>query len=81
MSTVGYVGKMQNYSTANFAPVPKDTRTIVREEIKRQKELDKLEEKYQNGDISKLEYKLQKALINNMPIIPDCNCKQFSTTA
>lgn len=65
---------------SNFAPVPKDTRTIVREEIQRQKALDKLEEKYQAGEISKFEYNVQKAMINGFPQITNPK-PSYSTTA
>lgn len=54
----------------SFAPHEKSTRQIVREEIQRQKKLDELEAKYQNGEISKLEYNVQKAVLN-MPVVFD----------
>lgn len=63
-----------------FAPQEKTTRQIVREEIQRQKQLDKLEEKYQNGEISKFEYKVQKTILN-MPNLEDIVQPSFSTTA
>ena len=82
MSTVGCYSNLQNCPTKGIAPMPKDTRTVVKEEMKRQKELDKLEAKYQNGEISKLEYGIQKAIVNNMPIITDPRSgMHFSTTA
>lgn len=64
----------------SFAPQEKSTRQIVREEIQRQKQLDKLEEKYQNGEISKFEYKVQKAILNT-PNLVDVVQPSFSTTA
>jgi hypothetical protein len=54
----------------SFAPQEKPTRQIVREEIQRQKKLDELELKYKNGEISKLEYNVQKAVLN-MPVVFD----------
>lgn len=63
----------------SFAPQEKTTRQIVREEIQRQKQLDKLEEKYQNGEISKFEYKVQKAVLN-MPNLEDIVQPSFSKT-
>ena len=54
----------------SFAPQDKSTRQIVREEIQRQKKLDELEVKYQKGEISKLEYNVQKAVLN-MPVVFD----------
>lgn len=55
-------------NSESFAPMPKSTRQIVREEIQRQKKLDDLEAKYQNGEISKFEYTIQKAVLNMPPI-------------
>ena len=60
----------QNKIGDSFAPQQKPTRQIVREEIQRQKKLDELEAKYQNGEISKLEYNVQKAVLN-MPAVFD----------
>ncbi|MBQ8887367.1 MAG: hypothetical protein IJY61_06675 [Candidatus Gastranaerophilales bacterium] len=54
----------------SFAPQEKPTKQIVREEIQRQKKLDKLEEQYKNGEISKLDYNVQKAILN-MPVVFD----------
>ncbi len=66
---------------SSFAPMPKDTRTIVREEIQRQKALDKLEEKYQAGEISKFEYNVQKAMIKGFPMLPEVQTVKYTTTA
>lgn len=83
MPTVGRCGLCASNSERSFAPKEKDTRTIVREEIQRQKQLDKLEEKYNAGEISKFEYTVQKAIIKGLPVTinvkPDV-CK-FATTA
>ena len=48
----------------SFAPQQKSTREIVRQELQRQKNLDELEAKYANGEISKLDYNVQKAILN-----------------
>ena len=56
--------KKQLAEKQEFAPEGKTTRQIVREEIQRQKKLDALETKYQNGEISKFEYNVQKAMLN-----------------
>ena len=60
----------QGVHGGSFAPQEKSTRQIVREEIQRQKKLDKLEEQYKNGEISKLDYNVQKAILN-MPVVFD----------
>lgn len=52
-----------------------DVRRIVREEIERQKKLDELERKYQNGEISKFEYYTNKVALNlPQPTIPPVYC-------
>lgn len=82
MTTVGRMGLGNDYSQS-IMPQEKSTRQIVREEIKRQKQLDQLEQRYEAGEISDFEYKASKALIhlegvlsnngqNNPPYV--CNC-------
>lgn len=68
MPTVASVGTSTSCCENRIAPQQKPTRQIVREEIQRQKKLDDLEAKYKNGEISKFEYTVQKAVLN-MPII------------
>lgn len=47
-----------------IAPRKKDnTREIIKEELEKQKKLDKLEEKYNAGEISKFEYTVSKAML------------------
>lgn len=41
----------------------KPTRQVIREEIKRAQQLEKLEEKYESGEISDFEYKIQKYIL------------------
>ena len=65
----------------SFAPREKSTREIVREEIQRQKKLDELETKYQNGEISKFEYTIQKAVLNMPPITPQTTVCSFGCMA
>lgn len=66
----------------SFAPMPRSTREIVREEIQRQKKLDELETKYQNGEISKFEYTVQKAFLNMPAIKPEPSyCCSFGCMA
>ena len=51
----------------NFAPQPQskdNTKLIVKTELKRAKELEKLEEKHKNGEITDFEYRVNKAAIN-----------------
>ncbi len=51
----------------NFAPRPQskdNTKLIVKTELKRAKELEKLEEKHKNGEITDFEYRVNKAAIN-----------------
>lgn len=68
-----------------FAPQKKPKREIVREELKNQKELDKLEEKYN----TKFKYLINKAALNLPSIDGMAKCKSsndnptthFSTTA
>ena len=68
-----------NNNAKTFAPVKNnDTRKIVKEEIERQKKLDKLEEKYKAGEISNFEYKLGKAMLNLPVSSPDI--KVYSAT-
>ena len=65
----------------SFAPQQPSTREIVREEIQRQKKLDELETKYQNGEISKFEYTIQKAVLNMPPITPQTTVCSFGCMA
>ena len=53
-----------------YAPKNSQTREIIRDEIQRQHKIDNLEEKYKNGEISKVEYNVQKAILN-MPVVFD----------
>ena len=53
-----------------YAPKNSQTREIIREEIRRQHKINNLEEKYKNGEISKVEYNVQKAILN-MPVVFD----------
>ncbi len=72
-----------NYPTA-IMPQEKSPRQIVRQEIKRAKELEALQAKYEAGEISKFEYAVNKAAIemvynsdfpNNLPSRACvCNC-------
>ncbi len=55
--------------TPGILPRKPDTRTIIREEVRRQRELEKLEERYKAGEISKFEYIVNKVALN-MPTQP-----------
>ncbi|MCD7780267.1 MAG: hypothetical protein LUH05_06300 [Candidatus Gastranaerophilales bacterium] len=59
-------------TTCSITEQPKDTRQIVREEIKRAKDLEKLEEQYKSGEISAFEYKAGKFLLT-APLFTDDN--------
>ena len=53
----------------NFAPQPQskdNTKLIVKTELKRAKELEKLEAKHERGEISDFDYRINKAAINLM---------------
>ena len=71
MSTTALAGCCPNevYSNRIMPRRDGDVRRIVREEIERQKKLDELERKYEAGEISKFEYRLNKFVLT-MPKEP-----------
>ena len=79
MSTTALVGNGVNYPGINgearvlprtgMFPRRPDVRQIVREELERQKRLEELEQKYNNGEISKFEYYVNKTMLS-MPLPP-----------
>ena len=82
MSTTA-LNSVQIGNKNSIMPQEKSTRQIVREEIKRAQELEKLEEKYKAGEISDFEYKAQKFLLE-VPVVLDKaqkTCVVYSTTA
>ena len=83
MSTTA-LNSVQIGNKNSIMPQEKSTRQIVREEIKRAQELEKLEEKYKAGEISGFEYKAQKFLLET-PVLLDKTMKKpgvvYSTTA
>ena len=64
MSTTALNGNYGNYPRQSCMPQQPSVRRVVREEIKRQKKLDELEEKYRAGEISKWEYAATKVALN-----------------
>ena len=83
MSTTA-LNSVQIGNKNSIMPQEKSTRQIVREEIKRAQELEKLEEKYKAGEISDFEYRVQKFLLET-PVLLDKTMKKpgvvYSTTA
>lgn len=65
MSTTA-LNSVQIGNKNSIMPQEKSTRQIVREEIKRAQELEKLEEKYKAGEISDFEYRVQKYMLNHI---------------
>ncbi len=72
MSTTA-LNSVQIGNKNSIMPQEKSTRQIVREEIKRAQELEKLEEKYKAGEISDFEYRVQKYMLNHIPAQTDLN--------
>lgn len=83
MPTVAFAEPRNIAATkSSILPQEKPTRQIIREEIQRQKELDKLESKYEAGEISKFEYVIGKALLNMPNPVMYCEVQpKYSTTA
>lgn len=84
MSTTSFA-PVQGYKPDNkigILPHKKSPREIAREEIRRAQELQKLQEKYEAGEISKFEYTVQKAMLN-LPVVIDKATPEpkFATTA
>ena len=72
MSTTA-LNSVQIGNKNSIMPQEKSTRQIVREEIKRAQELEKLEEKYKAGEISDFEYRVQKYMLNHISAQTDLN--------
>ena len=59
-----------------------EQRKAIREELKRERELQRLETQYRQGEISEFSYRMQKAVINAPVVIDALEAKpMFSTTA
>lgn len=87
MSTTAIVGNQTGCQCPScIMPREKSPREIIREEIKREKKLEELEQKHDAGEISDFEYNVQKFILNMPEITPYKSANHqpgtcFSTTA
>ncbi len=68
MSISSVAGNQCNLKNCSIMPKEKNTRQVVREEIKRAQKLEQLKAKYKAGEISDFEYKAQKYMLEHMPV-------------